>query len=117
MLTDVRGRETLTECFHTGLGAVLSGLPAHFLQQQRNRILTKPQERCNLLCCPELQEATTADIPVPAAASAAVLQVGSLLTLLLFQLHLMRRASETKFLLHYPSGAVMHGVAYLFGLR
>jgi hypothetical protein len=40
-----------------------------------------------------------------------------LLALLLMQLHLVRRALETELLMHYPSGASMHGIAYVFGLR
>lgn len=35
---------------------------------------------------------------------------------LLMQLHLVRRALETKLVMHYPRGAVMHGIAYVFGM-
>lgn len=40
-----------------------------------------------------------------------------LAALALFQTHLLRRAAETGLLLHYPAGAKMHGIAYVFGLR
>jgi hypothetical protein len=40
-----------------------------------------------------------------------------LLALLLMQLHLGRRALETTLMMRYPRGAVMHGIAYVFGLR
>eukprot|EP00882_Tetradesmus_deserticola_P033971 GHRQ01038853.1.p1 GENE.GHRQ01038853.1~~GHRQ01038853.1.p1 ORF type:complete len:148 (+),score=36.24 GHRQ01038853.1:289-732(+) len=40
-----------------------------------------------------------------------------LLALLLMQLHLGRRALETAVLMRYPRGAVMHGIAYVFGIR
>jgi hypothetical protein len=48
---------------------------------------------------------------------AALLQVEPLLLLVLFQLHLVRRTFETALLLPYKPGDVMHGVAYVFGLR
>jgi hypothetical protein len=47
--------------------------------------------------------------------AAVVLQ--PLLALLLMQLHVVRRALETKLMMRYPRGAVMHGIAYVFGLR
>lgn len=40
-----------------------------------------------------------------------------LAALALFHTHLLRRAAETGLLLHYPAGAKMHGIAYVFGLR
>jgi hypothetical protein len=60
--------------------------------------------------------------PHPAATSACVvairvLQVDAALALLLFQLHLLRRALETCYLMRYPQDAKMHGIAYVFGLR
>lgn len=38
------------------------------------------------------------------------------LLLCLFQLHLIRRACETKFMLRYNPDYVMHGIAYVFGM-
>lgn len=46
-----------------------------------------------------------------------LLQVGALLLLALFQLHLVRRALETGLLLRYSGDDVMHGIAYVFGMR
>jgi hypothetical protein len=40
-----------------------------------------------------------------------------LLLLCLFQLHLMRRALETSLLMRYSPDDVMHGIAYVFGIR
>jgi 3-oxo-5-alpha-steroid 4-dehydrogenase 3 len=37
-------------------------------------------------------------------------------TLVLFEVHLIRRFLETVLLLKYPKGARMHGIAYVFGL-
>jgi 3-oxo-5-alpha-steroid 4-dehydrogenase 3 len=37
-------------------------------------------------------------------------------TLVLFEVHLVRRFLETVALLKYPKGARMHGIAYVFGL-
>ncbi len=34
-----------------------------------------------------------------------------------FQLHLVRRALETRLLMRYPADAKMHLLAYIFGLR
>ena len=56
------------------------------------------------------------------AAAAAVAAVDAataraLLALALFEAHLLRRALETAFVMRYPPGARMHGIAYLFGLR
>jgi hypothetical protein len=45
-----------------------------------------------------------------------MLQVQSILLLAFFQLHLVRRALETSYVLKYPPQAVMHGIAYLFGM-
>jgi hypothetical protein len=45
------------------------------------------------------------------------LQAGALLLLALFQLHLVRRALETRLLLRYSRDDVMHGIAYVFGMR
>jgi hypothetical protein len=44
-------------------------------------------------------------------------QVQPLLLLFLFQLHLVRRALETSLLMRYNPGDVMHGIAYVFGMR
>eukprot|EP00877_Chromochloris_zofingiensis_P002251 jgi/Chrzof1/12026/Cz06g18170.t1 len=43
-------------------------------------------------------------------------QAESLMALVLFQIHLIRRALETGFVMKYPIDAKMHGIAYLFGL-
>jgi hypothetical protein len=43
--------------------------------------------------------------------------VQPLLLLVLFQIHLVRRALETALLMQYKPGDVMHGIAYVFGLR
>lgn len=44
-------------------------------------------------------------------------QAQPLLLLCLFQLHLVRRALETSLIMRYSPGDVMHGIAYLFGMR
>jgi len=40
----------------------------------------------------------------------------AVLALALFQFHLIRRATETAFVMRYPADARMHGIAYAFGL-
>ena len=51
------------------------------------------------------------------AALPAAQRAAAALALALLQGHLLRRLVETLGLLHYPPGARMHGIAYLFGLR
>lgn len=41
----------------------------------------------------------------------------AMLALCLFQFHLVRRALETASVMQYPPDALMHGIAYIFGLR
>jgi 3-oxo-5-alpha-steroid 4-dehydrogenase 3 / polyprenol reductase len=65
-------------------------------------------------------------IGVPAAAARtkpplppllpSVADAQALAALLLFQLHLVRRALETALLLEYPPGSRMHAIAYAFGM-
>lgn len=40
-----------------------------------------------------------------------------MLLLCLFQVHLARRALETGLLMRYSPDDVMHGIAYVFGMR
>ena len=47
----------------------------------------------------------------------AFVQAATVVTLLLLQIHLLRRVWETKFLLKYPDAARMHLIAYAFGIR
>jgi hypothetical protein len=39
------------------------------------------------------------------------------MALILLEFHLVRRFLETAWLMKYPPGARMHGIAYVFGLR
>jgi len=41
----------------------------------------------------------------------------TVVALILFQMHLLRRLVETTLVMRYPRGASMHGIGYLFGLR
>lgn len=50
-------------------------------------------------------------------ACASCCQVEALLLLCLFQVHLTRRAFETGLLMRYSPDDVMHGIAYMFGMR
>ena len=43
------------------------------------------------------------------------LQAGTMITLGLLELHLLRRVLETAFLLHYREGASMHFLTYISG--
>ena len=45
------------------------------------------------------------------------MQVVSLLSLTLLEVHLVRRMLETAFVMSYPVDAKMHLIAYAFGLR
>eukprot|EP00879_Flechtneria_rotunda_P027736 GHRR01029726.1.p1 GENE.GHRR01029726.1~~GHRR01029726.1.p1 ORF type:complete len:160 (+),score=29.30 GHRR01029726.1:636-1115(+) len=54
---------------------------------------------------------------LPAGITTYFRNVQPLLALLVFELHLVRRALETRLVMRYPRGAKMHGIAYLFGLR
>ena len=45
------------------------------------------------------------------------LQAVSLTSLSLLEVHLVRRTWETSSMLHYPTDAKMHIIAYIFGLR
>lgn len=49
--------------------------------------------------------------------AAVIVQVSALLCLLLFEIHLLRRALETGLMMRYNTSARMHGIAYLFGMR
>ncbi|GLC41113.1 hypothetical protein PLESTB_001792900 [Pleodorina starrii] len=54
------------------------------------------------VCCEEQQGST--------------LKRDSLLALMLFELHVLRRYFETNYVMHYPESARMHLLAYLYGL-
>ena len=45
------------------------------------------------------------------------MQVVSLLSLTLLEVHLVRRMLETAYMMQYPEDAKMHLIAYVFGLR
>lgn len=45
------------------------------------------------------------------------MQAISLTSLVLLEVHLVRRMMETACIMKYPRGAKMHVIAYIFGLR
>ena len=45
------------------------------------------------------------------------MQVVSLLSLTLLEVHLVRRMLETAYIMQYPKDAKMHLIAYAFGVR